>query len=83
MKRILSCVLTLAMALGLISGLAGCGRKEAYNPDNFLPNGTAENPYQIVKDPITLNIFVPKSPMNPHFNEMKISEALPADQPEL
>lgn len=76
MKRILSCILTLAMALGLISGLAGCGRKEAYNPDNFLPNGTAENPYQIVKDPITLNIFVPKSPMNPHFNEMKMFQKL-------
>ena len=44
----------------ILSGTVGCGsKKSSYDPDNFLPQGTAENPYQIVKEKVTIDVFVP------------------------
>lgn len=54
----------------------GCSKKRKYDPNNFLAQGTASNPYQIVKDPVTLKIFVPRGGQNPHFNDMKMFKKL-------
>lgn len=63
MKRLLSLLFAIVFVLASVSMVA-CGNKRApYNPDNFLPNGTEENPYQIVKEPVTIRIFIPKSTM--------------------
>lgn len=62
----------------LIGGcLVSCGNKTVdYNLDNFLPNGTSENPYQIVKEPITIHIFAPKSSGNPEYKDQKMFKYL-------
>ena len=64
MKRLLS-IITAIFLLSACVFTGACGKKKtvSYDPDNFLPEGTAENPYQIVKDPVTLKLFVPKSTM--------------------
>ncbi len=76
MKKLLSVLLAAVLALGLMAGLTGCGDAKKYNPDNFLPEGTAENPYRIVKEKMTVNIFVPRGSMNPHFADMKMFKKL-------
>ncbi len=61
----------------ILSGTVGCGsKKSSYDPDNFLPQGTAENPYQIVKEKVTIDVFVPRGSMNPHYNEMRTFQVL-------
>ncbi|MDR1093696.1 MAG: hypothetical protein LBL66_06060 [Clostridiales bacterium] len=55
--------------------LPGCGGKN-YDSNNFLPNGTEGNPYQIVRDPVTLKIFVPVTPTNPPFGNLKMFKKL-------
>ena len=59
-----------------LSSFVGCGNKTKYDPDNFLPNGTAENPYQIVKEKTTINVFVPRGSMNPHYDDMRMFQVL-------
>lgn len=57
--------------------LAGCGgTKVAYDLDNFLPNGTEENPYQIVKEPVTIKIFAPHSSGNPEYKDLRMFQYL-------
>lgn len=58
-----------------ILGLASCGGSK-YDPNNFLESGTEENPYQIVKESIDINIFVPRGSKNPPFKEMKMFKKL-------
>ena len=72
------------VAVLLISGLIFCtaalsacgGNSVPYDPDNFLPEGTAENPYQIVKEAVTLNIFVPRGSLNPPYESMEMFKIL-------
>lgn len=75
MKKIISIIIASIMTLGAFSLLAGCS-KTKYDPNNFLPTGTAENPYQIVKEKVTIKIFVPRGGSNPHFNDMKMFKKL-------
>jgi hypothetical protein len=59
------------------STLASCGGGSVgYDPENFLANGTAENPYQIVKDPITIKVFAPHSAGNPEYKDLKMFKHL-------
>ena len=67
-KRACAVVLGAATVLSSLL-LSACGGRK-YDPDNFLPEGTQENPYQIVKERATIKIFVPRGTMNPHFSEM-------------
>ena len=74
-KRFLSCL----MALTLMGGtcfMSSCKNNSSYNADNFLPNGTAENPWQIVKDPISINIFVPVSNINPEYDTLAMFKTI-------
>lgn len=72
-KKIICVLLAIAFSLSVF---AGCGNSVKYDPDNFLPNGTAENPYQIVKEKVTIKVFVPWGSMNPHYSEMRMFEVL-------
>lgn len=58
------------------SALAGCGGGVSYDAENFLPNGTSDNPYQIVKDPVTIKIFAPHSSGNPEYKDLKMFKKL-------
>lgn len=76
MKKIFTVLLAAALSASVLAGFTACKGGEPYDPDNFLPNGTAENPYQIVAEPITIDIFVPKSALNPSFSELKMFQKL-------
>ena len=58
------------------SALAGCGGGVSYDAENFLPNGTSDNPYQIVKNPVTIKIFAPHSSGNPEYKDLKMFKKL-------
>ena len=58
------------------SALVGCGGGVSYDAENFLPNGTSDNPYQIVKDPVTIKIFAPHSSGNPEYKDLKMFKKL-------
>lgn len=73
-KRACAVVLGAATVLSSLL-LSACGGRK-YDPDNFLPEGTQENPYQIVKERATIKIFVPRGTMNPHYSEMKMFKVL-------
>ncbi len=62
--------------VSLATVLASCGQSNVYDPDNFLIEGTPENPYQVVTDPVTLKVFVPRGAMNPSFSSMKMFQRL-------
>ncbi|MCI2068544.1 MAG: hypothetical protein LKJ88_03100 [Bacilli bacterium] len=74
-------VLSLFGLVVLLSALQGCGGSVNTSSgtgiaDNFLPNGTSENPYQIVKDPITITIFAPHSAGNPEYADLTMFKYL-------
>ena len=73
MKKALLPIFLFMSSLTAIT-LGGCKRKEKFNydPDNFLPNGTPENPWQIVKEPVTIKIFAPHSAGNPEYKDLKM-----------
>lgn len=77
-KSLVSLLLSFVLLCGLFAAV-GCGNKENYNPDNFL---TAEEaaalgtPNRIVREEITLDVFVMKSAMNPKFSTMKMFTCL-------
>ncbi len=79
-KKVFKKIVASALAISALSAVcltSGCGKdKTDYNPDNFLPNGTAENPYQIVKESVTLRIFVPRHASHKHYNEMVLFKEL-------
>jgi putative aldouronate transport system substrate-binding protein len=56
--------------------VVSCSGGASYNIDNFLINGTEENPYQIVKEPVSIKIFAPKSSSNPEFKDLKMFQYL-------
>lgn len=57
--------------------LVGCGKAgNEYDQDNFLPNGTEDNPYRIVKEPVTINIFAPHSSGNPAYADLTMFKHL-------
>ena len=77
LMRIISTMLVLVMVSSAMLTLVGCGGgRGAYDPENFLPNGTPDNPYQIVKEPVTVYIFVPRGSMNPAYSSMKMFKVL-------
>lgn len=79
MRKVLSAiglVVSGVVAFSALSALAGCGGGTDYNSDNFLPNGTADNPYKIVDEPVTISVFVPRGGMNPHYSDMKMFKKL-------
>ncbi len=62
-----------ALLITTVLSLAGCGSSKVnYDPDNFLPNGTEDNPYRIVKDPVTIKIFAPHSSGNPDYSSLEM-----------
>lgn len=80
MKKITCAILLVCLLGALAVGSYGCKKKTDYNPDNFL---TAEqalaeygNEYRIVKDPITIRIFVMKHSMHGDWEEMKVWKKL-------
>lgn len=53
--------------------LVGCNNNTSiYDTTNFLPNGTEDNPYRIVRDPVTIKIFAPHSAGNPEYNTLEM-----------
>ncbi len=79
-KKVSAILLCGALAIGALSA-AGCAKEKPYDPDNFISAEEAQamgEPYKIVKEPITLTVFVPISASNPHYSEMasiqKLSE---------
>lgn len=59
------------LVMSLLCGvMVGCGGKSNYDPDNFLQNGLEDNPYRIVKEPVTIKIFAPHSSGNPEYSEL-------------
>ena len=71
---------TLLMSALMVLPLGACGTKEKvdYDETNFLPNGTEENPLQIVKDPVTIKIFAPHSAGQPEYQDLKMFKKLSA-----
>lgn len=62
------------LALGVV---AGCGPTSTdVSDDNFLPNGTEDNPYRIVKDPVTIKVFAPHSAGNPEYKDLAMFKHL-------
>lgn len=74
-KKIMSLTFISAVS-GLLLSLTGCGNTVTYDIDNFLPNGTIENPYQIVKEPVTIKIFAPHSQGNPEYETLTMFKYL-------
>lgn len=64
-KRILSVVLVALLCLTAVLG--GCGETKKYDPENFISDVT--NP-QIVKEPITVKVFVPKHALHTSYSKM-------------
>lgn len=70
-------ILTTALLCGVTFAAVSCGGAGgSYDPENFLPHGTEENPYQIVKDPITIEIFAPHSSGQPEYKDLKMFKQL-------
>ena len=62
----------------LLAGVGACTSTTNfdYDPDNFLLNGTEDNPYRIVKEPVTIKIFAPHSAGNPEYKDLRIFKKL-------
>ncbi len=78
MKKLTSILLICCMGIGI---LTGCGKdsKVSYDPDNFMTAEEAEaagNPYQIVKEKVTIKIFVPRGSTNPEYSTMRMFQVL-------
>lgn len=78
MKKIIiaGAVVMLIITIVIIQRAFFGNQQDVYNPDNFLPNGTPDNPFQIVEEPITIDIFVPRGSKNPPFASMKMFQVL-------
>lgn len=81
MKKSVSLILASLMAFGAmaLAPACGCGGVD-YDPENFLTKEQAieqyGNEYRIVKEQVTLKIFVPKGSMNPEYSTMKMFKKL-------
>lgn len=64
------------IAFSLLSGLAtlsSCGGTTTnYDPDNFIESPLPDNPYKIVKDPVTIKIFTPHSAQAPKTETLRM-----------
>ncbi len=81
MKKSLTLALAGLMACGAMAFAPACGcGKDDYDPSNFLTREEAiaeyGNEYRIVKEQVTLKIFVPKGSMNPEYSTMKMFKKL-------
>lgn len=80
MKKVISSVLAGCMCMSLLTGCGGGKSTSAsYDPDNFMTAEEAEaagNPYQIVKDKVTIKIFVPRGSTNPEYSSMRMFQVL-------
>lgn len=77
MKKPIKSILAALVAVVSISGLVGCSTpSDPTLDDNFLPNGTEENPYRIVKDPVTIKVFAPHSAGNPEYKDLTMFKHL-------
>ncbi len=81
MKKSLSLTLAALMACGAMAFAPACGcGKDDYDAANFLTREEAieqyGNEYRIVKEQVTLKIFVPKGSMNPEYSTMKMFKKL-------
>lgn len=76
MKKIVTIILAVLMLSMSVFLTFGCSSGKQYDPDNFLPNGVEGNSWQIVKEPITLKVFVPFHSMHSHYSEMKLFKVL-------
>ncbi len=80
-RRSMKKKVSILLAFGMAVGLLGCGKggSSSYDADNFMTAEEAEaagNPYQIVKNKITLKIFVPRGASNPEYSEMRMFQVL-------
>ena len=63
-------IIAAAISMMCLGMLTSCnGRGDNYDPDNFLLNGTEDNPYRIVKEPVTIKVFAPHSAANPEYKD--------------
>lgn len=80
MKRLVSVISAVAIAAISAFSLASCKKSgTVYDPDNFLTAEQAEElgtPYKIVKESVTIKIFVPRGSMNPPYSEMRTFKKL-------
>ena len=77
MKKPIKTLCTALFAVLAISTLASCGpTDDGPGADNFLPNGTEDNPYRIVKEPVTVKIFAPHSAGNPEYKDLEMFKHL-------
>ena len=82
MKKSLALTLAALMACGTMALLPACngGGGGDYDGSNFLTREEAieqyGNEYRIVKEQITLKIFVPRGSMNPEYSSMKMFKKL-------
>ncbi len=81
-KRGITLVLAALMVGGTVMTATACGDKgnTNYNSANFLTQEQSMeeygNPYRIVREAVTLDIFVPVGDMNPSYSEMKAFKKL-------
>lgn len=79
MKKLLSGLLAGCLCVGLLTGCGEKGSSASYDAENFMTMEDAEaagNPYQIVKDKITLKVFVPRGSTNPEYSSMRMFQVL-------
>lgn len=78
MKKLFSLLLAVLVSASCLVAV-GCGGKTSYDPDNFLTLEEATalgTPNKIVKNPVTIKIFVPRGSMNPSYSEMRMFKVL-------
>ena len=80
MKKVFSLFLVVIFMLSTYSFYACVKKDKVYDPSNFLTESQAEelygNRYRIVKNPVTLELFVPRGSMNPAYSTMKMFKKL-------
>lgn len=69
MKKLISLICSAVMATSMCVSIASCGGGESYDPNNFIAD--TSNP-QIVKEPITLKVFVPKHALHSSYADMAL-----------
>ncbi len=80
MKKLFTFILISIIAICSCFAFVGCGEGGGtYDSDNFLTLEEATalgTPNKIVKEPITLKVFVPKSDTNPSYSTMRMFQVL-------
>jgi len=80
MKKFLTFILVSLIAICSCFSFVGCKKGgDEYDADNFLTLEEATalgTPNKIVKEPVTIKIFVPKTDNNPSYNSMRMFQVL-------